>query len=104
MAERKSPLRELLRKDNEWTCGRLQQEALEEIKRTLNSEPVLATYDGNKPIRISADASSFGLGVTTPWRLNGSQYCTFQEVFPQQNIKWSLAKCIGLWKVFLLMS
>lgn len=57
------PLRDLLKKDSEWCWNEAQQSAFDNIKAELSSSPTLALYNPNYPTRISADASSFGLGA-----------------------------------------
>ena len=58
-----APLRELLKKNAEWTWEGEHEEAIERLKRTLVSKPVPAYYDDNKPIIIQCDASQAGLGA-----------------------------------------
>ena len=57
------PLRELLSKSKTWTWGRPQEQAFKEIKEELSRPTTLAHYDPGAPTKISADASSYGLGA-----------------------------------------
>lgn len=45
LAEKATPLRDLLSKKNQWTWGDGQQQAFQEIKEELSSVPVLVLYD-----------------------------------------------------------
>uniref|UniRef100_A0A3B3DHQ9 ribonuclease H n=1 Tax=Oryzias melastigma TaxID=30732 RepID=A0A3B3DHQ9_ORYME len=63
LAEKDKVLRDLLSKKNHWYWGPEQQTAFERLKKELSSTPVLTLYNPNSDLKISADASSFGLGA-----------------------------------------
>ena len=63
LAEFTQPLRELLSKKNEWMWGEAQDEALAKVKLELTKPIVLALFDVNADLKISANASSYGLGA-----------------------------------------
>ena len=57
------PLHGLLRKDVKWYWDTKKQKAFDNIKNMLYSEPLLVHYNPNKPIRITSDASTYGIGA-----------------------------------------
>ena len=62
-SELTAPLRELIRKDNEFDWSESHTKAVQAIHAKLNTAPVLRYYDVNKEVTIQADASMFGLGA-----------------------------------------
>ena len=56
------PLRQLLKKDNQWLWDQPQEIAFQTLKEKLTSTEVLAHYDANKPCIVASDASQHGIG------------------------------------------
>ena len=63
IASLSQPLRELLSKNNAWTWDNAQASAYNQIKEKLTKPTVLALYNVNADLKVSADASSYGLGA-----------------------------------------
>ena len=63
LAQITQPLCELLKKARIWQWTEAQQQAFTGIKKELSQSTVLCIYDPNAETKISADASSHGLGA-----------------------------------------
>ena len=56
-------LHHLLRKDTPWLWGNKQEKSFQQAKQLLCSTKLLVHYDPGKPLLLSCDASSYGLGA-----------------------------------------
>ena len=73
IAKISQPLRELLRSRNAWHWGPDQEASFEAIKQELVKPTILAMYDPQTKIKVSPDASSFGL-VAVLLQSNGDDW------------------------------
>jgi hypothetical protein len=73
IADISQPLRELLRKGRAWVWGPEQEKSFSDIKLELARPTVLSLYDPHAETKVSADASSFGLGAVL-LQHNGQQW------------------------------
>ena len=71
LAELTQPLHELLSKSSTWTWGPHQSKAFTLVKEELSKPTTLALYNPEAPTKISADASSYGLGAVLLQQANG---------------------------------
>ena len=63
IAEISQPLRELLSSKKVWLWGPSQEDALAKLKTELTRPAVLALYDPDASLKVSANASAYGLGA-----------------------------------------
>ena len=72
LAEITQPLRELLSKSRTWIWGPSQSAAFKLVKEELSRPTTLALYDPVAPMKISADASSYGPAAVLLQKLDDS--------------------------------
>ena len=63
LSEIGAPLRVLLEKETEWHWETPQEKSFQMLKSLISKTPVLCYYDHKKPLVLSVDASSKGLGA-----------------------------------------
>jgi len=63
LSQKTQVLRQLLQKDTEWSWDPEHDLAFETLKACVSSTPVLKYYDPSKPLILSVDASSKGIGA-----------------------------------------
>ncbi|XP_043229035.1 uncharacterized protein K02A2.6-like [Amphibalanus amphitrite] len=57
------PLNQLLQKEARWSWTPACEKVFQQLKSALSEDDVLVHYDEEKPIKLSCDASSYGLGA-----------------------------------------
>ena len=65
-----APLYKLLKKAEPWKWGKDQEAAFQEIKNALKSSKLLVHFDASKPLVLSCDASSYGVGAVLSHRMS----------------------------------
>ena len=63
LADKTQPLRELLKSNTQWIWEDPQKKAFSSVKAAMCHSPVLAIFNPNQETILSADASSFSLGL-----------------------------------------
>ena len=63
MSKVAAPLHRLLHKGQKWKWTEAEEDSFNELKQRLAQAPVLAHYDGRRPVRLITDASPHGLGA-----------------------------------------
>lgn len=58
-----TPLNELTKKDKEFRWNDKTQKAFDQIRKLLLEEPILITFDPEKPVILETDSSDFALGA-----------------------------------------
>ena len=101
------PIRPLLSTKNEFLWSTTQEEALNQVKKSLTTSPLLSFFDINKPTRLCTDASRQGLGfilqqkTADKWTLiqAGSRFLSDAETryavieLEMLAVSWAIMKC-----------
>lgn len=67
------PLNDLLQKDKKWVWTEECSRAMDSAKRLLTTSNVLTHYNSSLPLKLTADASHYGLGAVISHILPGGE-------------------------------
>lgn len=103
-ADRIRPLTSLLKKGRTFLWGEEQERALQDIKSTLTTEPVLARPDFSKEFVLQTDASSTGVGAVLTQYFDGVDrviaYASRSLSRSEENYSVTEKECLAvLWAV-----
>ena len=68
------PLHVLVRKEQKWKWEKEQKEAFRKLKTVFTTEPVLATPDIDREMRVEADASDYATGGVLLTKCEGGKW------------------------------
>ncbi len=71
------PLNKLLRDNVTWKWGSEQRKAFDTSKLALANSKCLVHFDSNKPISVTCDSSSYGLGAVLNLKIDGKERPVF---------------------------
>ncbi|KAJ3649934.1 hypothetical protein Zmor_021650 [Zophobas morio] len=74
VAEKTKYLRETIKNSTSFVWTEKHEEEFQNLKETIASAPVLAKYDVDKPTRVAADASAFGIGAVLEQQQNDDNW------------------------------
>ena len=104
IAELTQPLRELLSTYHAWLWGPDQEKAFTSVKEELVKPTTLTLYNPTAEAKVSADASSFGLGAVLLQEERGEwrpvPYASRSMTPTERRYAQIKKEALGPWKVF----